>query len=211
MALSVARKIGPPPVPFRRPDSPGAPLSAWVRPVPDWPQPGVLFRDLTPLWADGAAWSRAVTALARPFDPAPPTAVLGIEARGFLVAASLAARWGSGLLLARKPGRLPSATLREDFALEYGTAAIESHRDVIVPGSRVLIADDVLATGGTAFAALSLARALGATPIGLAFVLEIAFLGGRARLGNEVPSHAVIVYDAEGHATVHEPAPASVR
>ena len=185
---------------FVRPTAPGAPLSAWVRAIPDWPQPGILFRDLTPLWADGAAWSRGVAALARPFDAAPPGVVLGIEARGFIVAAALAERWGAGLLLARKPGKLPAAVHREDYALEYGTAAIEAHRGLVPPGTTVLVADDVLATGGTAFAALSMARALEARPIGFAFVLEIAALGGRARLGGDLPVHAAITYDADGQA-----------
>lgn len=199
----MARSVDPAPVPFVRPNAPGAPLSAWVRSIPDWPKPGVVFRDLTPLWADGAAWVRAVSALARPFDPEPPEVVLGIEARGFIVAASLAARWGAGLLLARKPGKLPGATHREDYELEYGVATIEAHRDLVLPGRRVLIADDVLATGGTAFAALSMARGLGVLPVGFAFVLEIEPLGGRARLGLGLPVHTVIGYDAAGRAIDH--------
>jgi len=185
---------------FAPPTEPGAPLSAWVRAVPDWPQSGVLFRDLTPLWADGGAWARCVAELARPFDAAPPELVLGIEARGFIVAAALASRWGAGLLLARKPGKLPAAVQREDYQLEYGTAAMESHRGLVRPGRRVLIADDVLATGGTAFAALDLARGLGLTAAGFAFVLEIEPLGGRARIGDGIPIHAVIAYDAAGQA-----------
>jgi len=187
------------PLAFPRPTAPGAPLSAWVRAVPDWPQSGVLFRDLTPLWADGAAWARCVAALARPFDPTPPSVVLGIEARGFLVAAALAARWGAGLLLARKPGKLPGAAHRVDYALEYGTAAIEAHRGLIEPGTRVLIADDVLATGGTAFAALSMVKALEAEPVGCVFVVEIEALGGRERLGGAVPVHVAIAYDGDGN------------
>src|SRR5437667_8654024 len=158
------------------PSSPDAPLSAWVRAVPDFPQRGVLFRDLTPLWADGAAWSRALGALARPFDKAPPEVVLGIEARGFLVAAGLAERWRSGIMLARKPGKLPGSAAREEFTLEYGRASIEAHRDLVKPGTRVLIADDVLATGGTAAAALALLEELQLKAVGLAFLLEIAFL-----------------------------------
>jgi adenine phosphoribosyltransferase len=189
---------------FTPPTAPGAPLSDWVRPVPDWPQAGVLFRDLTPLWADGGAWARCVALLARPFDATPPELVLGIEARGFIVAAALAARWGAGILLARKPGKLPGATHREDYQLEYGTAAIETHRGLVTRGRRVLIADDVLATGGTAFAALDLARGLELTPVGCAFVLEIEFLGGRARLGSNLPVHAVIAYDAAGNARVRD-------
>lgn len=183
---------------FVRPTAPGAPLSAWVRAIPDWPQPGVLFRDLTPLWADGAAWARCVRVLAEPFDAAPPAVVLGIEARGFIVAGALAARWGAGLLLARKPGKLPGAVHREDYALEYGTAAIEAHRGLVAAGSRVLIADDVLATGGTAFAALAMSRALEADPIGFAFALEIEPLGGRIRLGDALPIRAGIIYGPDG-------------
>ncbi len=196
----MAYSTDPAPVPFVRPTTPGAPLSAWVRSIPDWPQAGVMFRDLTPLWADGGAWSRAVHALARPFDPEPPEVVLGIEARGFIVAASLAARWGAGLLLARKPGKLPAATHREDYALEYGVTAIEAHRDLVAPGRRVLIADDVLATGGTALAALAMTKGLGLVPLGFAFVLEILPLGGRGRVGSGLPIHAVIAYDADGSA-----------
>ena len=189
---------------FAAPTKPGAALSGWVRPVPEWPKPGILFRDLTPLWADGGAWARCVAALAKPFDAAPPELVLGIEARGFVVAAALAARWGAGILLARKPGKLPGVALREDYQLEYGTAALEIHRGLAARGRRVLVADDVLATGGTAFAALDLVRGLELVPVGCAFVLEIAPLEGRARLGNAVPIHAVIAYDAQGNATCRE-------
>lgn len=192
------------PATFFSPTAPGAALFEWVRAVPDWPQPGVMFRDLTPLWADGGAWARCVALLARPFDPAPPALVLGIEARGFIVAAALAARWGAGILLARKPGKLPGATLREDYMLEYGTAAIETHRGLVVRERTVLVADDVLATGGTAFAALDLARGLELTPVGCAFVLEIEPLGGRARLGSALPVHAVIAYDGEGKPQVRD-------
>lgn len=189
---------------WKPPGSPVASLADWVRPVPDWPQPGVLFRDLTPLWADGHAWSRTVTALASPFDRRPPELVLGIEARGFLVAAALAARWGAGVVLARKPGKLPASAHREDYKLEYGSASLESHRDILRRGTRVLIADDVIATGGTAAAALSMAQALGGMPVGFAFIVEIAFLGGRAKLGDAVPIHSVIVYGGDGKTTVAE-------
>jgi adenine phosphoribosyltransferase len=182
----------------------GAPLTEWVRAVPDWPQPGVLFRDLTPLWADGGAWKRAVDALARPFDANPPELIAGIEARGFLVAAALAARWNAGIVLARKPGKLPGASHREAYALEYGSATLESHRDLLRQGARILIADDVIATGGTAQAALSLVRALQCVPVGFAFLVEIEFLGGRARLEGSVPVHSVIVYEKGGGAAVRE-------
>jgi|SRR5438477_7843499 len=184
--------------------APGPSLASFVRAIPDFPQTGVLFRDLTPLWADGAAWARALEALARPFDGEPPQVVLGIEARGFLVASGLAARWGAGLMLARKPGKLPGSAAREEFTLEYGKATIETHRDLFAPGTRVLIGDDVIATGGTAVAALALVEALGLKPVGFAFVVEIAFLGGRAKLGSTLPIHAVLSYDAAGEALVQE-------
>jgi adenine phosphoribosyltransferase len=186
------------------PDSDTAPLTSWVRPIPDWPEPGVLFRDLTPLWADGKAWARAVAALAKPFDAEPPALVMGIEARGFLVAASLAARWSAGIVLARKPGKLPATAHREDYVLEYGKASLESHTDLLRPGTRVVIADDVIATGGTARAAMATVRALGCVPVGFAFVIEIAFLRGRAALGDSVPVNSVITYDLEGNVTVRE-------
>lgn len=182
----------------------GAPLTDWIRPVPDWPQPGVLFRDLTPLWADGRAWARAIGALARPFDAAPPDLVLGIEARGFLVAAALAARWGTGVVLARKPGKLPAASLRQDYELEYGRATLETHRDLIAPGARVLIADDVIATGGTAAASRMMVEALECSVVGFAFLVEIEPLGGREKLGVSAPVHSVVVYDGSGNSVVHE-------
>ncbi|MGE5174975.1 MAG: adenine phosphoribosyltransferase [Hyphomicrobiales bacterium] len=187
------------------PNGNDAPLSAWVRDVPDWPQRGVLFRDLTPLWADAGAWDRAVRAVAAPFDANPPDRILGIEARGFLVAAALAARWDVGILLARKPGKLPAAAHRQEYELEYGRASLETHRDLVPAGARVLIADDVLATGGTAHAALALTRALGLAPAGFAFLVELLFLEGRAKLEGAAPVHAVIAYDAKGGVTVKEP------
>ncbi len=120
------------------------------------------------------------------------------------MAAGLAARWRSGLLLARKPGKLPGSAAREDFTLEYGKASIETHRDLVKPGTRVLIADDVIATGGTAVAALGLLETLRLDAVGFAFVVEIAFLGGRAKLGSTLPIHAVLSYDAAGQAIVRE-------
>lgn len=185
----------------------GSPLTAWVRDVPDWPKKGILFRDLTPLWADGHAWARAVRALAAPFDAAPPAMVLGIEARGFLVAASLAARWNAGLLLARKGGKLPAASHREEYDLEYGRACLETHRDLVPAGTRVLIADDVMATGGTARAALDLVRATACVPVGLTFLVELSFLNGRSKVEGAAPVHSVIAYDASGRATVRESLP----
>jgi len=164
----------------------------------------VLFRDLTPLWADANAWDRCVSALAKSFDAEPPDLVLGIEARGFLVAAALAARWKKGVLLARKPGKLPGKTLREEYALEYGRASLETPLDLNHAKSRVLIADDVIATGGTALAAHALAKALGLRPIAFAFLVELLYLGGRAKLESSAPVHSVIAFDGEGRATIAE-------
>jgi adenine phosphoribosyltransferase len=130
--------------------------------------------------------------------------VLGIEARGFLVASALASRWGVGIALARKPGKLPAAAHREEYELEYGRASLESHRDLLTPGTRVLIADDVIATAGTALAALALVRALRCAPVGFAFVVEIAYLGGRAKLGEGLPVHSVVVFDRDDAVTVNE-------
>ncbi len=172
----------------------------WVHDVADYPQPGVLFRDLTPLWADGEVWKLAGDALARHAAPPGgprPQFVLGVEARGFLVAQALADRWGAGLLLARKPGKLPRAAYRQDYSLEYGQAGLEVHEDPIPPGAPLIIADDVLATGGTALAALKLAENLGAQIMGFAFLVEIAPLGGR-KLIEDVPISSLIIYRENG-------------
>jgi len=180
----------------------GTDWTRWVRDVPDWPQPGVLFRDLTPLWADGDAWRRAADTLARHASPESgprPLYVLGIEARGFLVAQALADRWGAGVLLARKPGKLPRASYRQDYELEYGEAGLELHEDPIPEGAPVVIADDVLATGGTARAALELVENLRGQVLGFAFLLEIGGLAGRERLG-ELPVTTLVRYDADGAA-----------
>jgi adenine phosphoribosyltransferase len=189
---------------WKAPSSSDASLAEWVRPIPDWPQAGVLFRDLTPLWADGHAWNRAVRALAKPFDAAPPSMVLGIEARGFLLAAALAARWECGIALARKPGKLPASAHREEYELEYGRASLESHRDLVPSGANILIADDVLATGGTAVAAAALVSALECKTAGFAFLVEIAYLEGRKKLPANARVHSVIIYDSNGHAMVSE-------
>jgi adenine phosphoribosyltransferase len=151
-----------------------------VREVPDFPQPGVLFRDLTPLFADGPAFREAVDALIGhhgPFDE-----VAGIEARGFLLAAAVGYATGAGVVPIRKAGKLPGETLRVDYALEYGTATLEVHTDAFTPGARVLLVDDVLATGGTAAAAADLVERAGATVVGLSFLKELADLGGRRLL-----------------------------
>jgi adenine phosphoribosyltransferase len=168
----------------------------WVTDVPDYPQPGVIFRDLTPLWADGDAWKRAADCLAKNVAErggGVPEYLLAVEARGFLVAQALADRWGSGILLARKPGKLPRSVYRQNYELEYGEAGLEVHDQPLTPGARVLIVDDVLATGGTAEAAMRLAVELGGQVVGFAFLIELAPLGGRSRLG-ELPITSLLTY-----------------
>jgi adenine phosphoribosyltransferase len=172
----------------------------WVHDVPDHPQPGVIFRDLTPLWAEGDVWRRAADALARDFVAKAgkaPDFVLAVEARGFLVGQALADRWGAGILLARKPGKLPRAAYRRSYELEYGEAGLELHEDPLPTGGTLVVADDVLATGGTAEAALHLAEELEAQVLGFCFLVELATLGGRDRLG-ALPISSLIIYREGG-------------
>jgi adenine phosphoribosyltransferase len=155
-------------------------IKAKVRDVPDHPQPGVVFKDITPLLADGQALAAVVGALATGHGPVDKVA--GIEARGFILAASVACQLGSGFVPVRKQGRLPGPTYARTYQLEYGTATIEVHQDAFTPGERVLIVDDVLATGGTAEATADLVRRAGAEVAGIVVLLELGFLGGRSRL-----------------------------
>jgi len=155
-------------------------ISAKIRDVADYPQPGVVFKDITPLLADGAALGAVVTALAAGYGRVDKVA--GIEARGFILAAPVACHLGAGFVPVRKEGKLPAPTFAQSYQLEYGTATIEVHQDAFAPGDRVLIVDDVLATGGTAEAATDLVRRDGGEVAGIAVILELAFLGGRAKL-----------------------------
>ena len=155
-------------------------VSTLVRDVPDYPQVGVVFKDITPLLADGKAFAAVIDALAVTYGPVDKVA--GIEARGFILAAPVANRLGVGFVPIRKQGKLPGATFAEDYDLEYGTATIEVLTDAFVPGERVLVIDDVLATGGTARATADLVQRAGARVAGLAVLLELSFLNGRARL-----------------------------
>jgi adenine phosphoribosyltransferase len=155
-------------------------LHARIRDVPDYPKPGIVFKDITPLLADGPAFAAVVTALAAGSEGV--TKVAGIEARGFILAAPVAYVLGAGFVPVRKQGKLPARTNAESYELEYGEATLEVHADVFGPGDRVLIVDDVLATGGTAAATAKLVRRGGATVAGVAVLLEIGFLAGRAKL-----------------------------
>ncbi len=167
-------------------------LRASLRDVPDFPKPGSVFKDITPVLADPALFGDVVRALAA--RAAGADLVVGIESRGFIFGAPLALLLGCGFVPFRKPGKLPYRTERVEYGLEYGTDALEAHVDAIQPGQRVLLVDDVLATGGTAVAAVELVRRLGGEVVGAAFVLELAFLGGRAKLG-ELPLHTLVTFD----------------
>ncbi len=157
-------------------------LRALVRDVPDFPSPGILFRDITPLLASPAAFARAIDEMAGPWKASPPAKILGIEARGFMFGAALARELSVGFVPVRKPGKLPRETVRASYGLEYGVDTLEIHRDACAPGERVLVVDDVLATGGTAEAACRLAESLGAEVLGIAVFIELAALRGRARV-----------------------------
>ena len=159
--------------------------STWIRDVPDFPSVGILFRDITPLWADPKAFESAITALAGPFQGDGIQKVVGIEARGFIFGAAAARALSAGFVPARKPGKLPRERHRVDYALEYGSDALEIHVDAIAPGERILLVDDVLATGGTARAAADLIRRCGGALAGVAFFLELTALNGRSRLTSE--------------------------
>jgi adenine phosphoribosyltransferase len=153
-----------------------------LRVVPDYPKPGILFQDITPVLRDGPLLSEVVLEMTRPFRESRITHVVGIEARGFILGGAVAMALGAGFVPARKPGKLPWERTVEAYDLEYGTDALEAHRDALGQGNRVLIVDDVLATGGTARAAGQLARGLGAELMGWSFLLEIGALRGRDRL-----------------------------
>jgi len=159
-------------------------LPEFIRAIPDYPQPGVTFRDITPLLGSGTALSLATSTLADRFASAGVDRVIGIEARGFILGAPIAVALSAGFVPVRKAGKLPWAVVREEYELEYGTDKLEIHRDAIHPGERILVVDDVLATGGTAAATCRLAATLGAEIVGLAVLLELTALGGRERLGD---------------------------
>jgi adenine phosphoribosyltransferase len=164
-----------------------------VRAIPDFPKPGILFRDITPLLADAEALASAIERLVAPWREEAIDAVAGIEARGFLFAAPAALALGVGVIPVRKPGKLPAATIAHDYDLEYGQDRLEMHSGVLQPGARVLVVDDVLATGGTAVACARLVETAGGQVAGAAFLVEIAPLGGRERLAPQ-RVESVLVY-----------------
>lgn len=157
-------------------------LKRAIREVPNFPKPGIGFKDVTPILLDAGLFARAVELMAGPYAGAAVSKVVSIESRGFIFGAPIALRLGAGLVPIRKPGKLPAATHRVEYALEYGTDTLEMHHDAVGPSDRVLVVDDVLATGGTAAAAAQLVGATGGAVVGFSFLIELDFLKGRQRL-----------------------------
>lgn len=168
-------------------------LRALIRDIPDFPKPGILFKDITPLLSDPAGLALSVELMAQPFRGAHADQVASAESRGFIFGTAVAKALSSGFVPIRKPGKLPAAVRRHEYALEYGTDCLEIHADALRPGQRVLIVDDVLATGGTLAACCELVQSLGATIVGIALLIELAALNGRAQLP-DVPVHSVLKY-----------------
>jgi adenine phosphoribosyltransferase len=167
-------------------------VASALRPVPDFPQPGILFQDITPLLGDAALFADVVAAMAEPWRAEGVTHVAGVESRGFILAAPVALALGAGFIPVRKPGKLPWRTVSQAYALEYGSGQLEIHDDACPSGARVLVVDDVLATGGTASAACALIEGVGASVAGCVFLAEIAGLGGASRLESRRWSALVI-------------------
>jgi adenine phosphoribosyltransferase len=166
-------------------------LRDYIRDVPDFPKPGIMFKDITPLLKAPAAFNATVERLSAPFEGERELKVVAIESRGFIFGAAVAQRLGAGFIPVRKPGKLPWKTHRSEYALEYGTDALEIHEDAFGPGDRVVVIDDVLATGGTAAAAGDLVRRLGADVLAYSIVIELTFLNGREKLGGTPVNVAV--------------------
>lgn len=169
-------------------------LEALIRDIPDFPAEGVVFKDITPVLGDPTAFDDLITHMAEPYADSGITKVAGIEARGFTLATPVADRIGAGFIPLRKPGKLPYETVREEYELEYGIDALEVHTDALFEGEKVLLVDDVIATGGTAGAAIRLLKHLGADVVGFSVFIELVFLGGAANLDN-VPINALLRYD----------------
>ena len=162
-------------------------LREWIRDIPDFPKPGIIFKDITTLLKDKTAFRHSIDLLVQSYRNKQIDQIVAVESRGFIFGSALAYQLGTGFIPVRKPKKLPSATQRVEYELEYGTDSIEIHADALEPGQRILIVDDLLATGGTAAAAARLVELLGAKVVGLAFVIELAFLNGRNRLeGHDV-------------------------
>jgi adenine phosphoribosyltransferase len=170
-----------------------AEIRAAIRNVPDFPKPGIQFKDITPVLADARLFAGSIDLLTHDFAPGSVDAVIGIDARGFIFAAAAATKLHAGFVPVRKKGKLPYQTIEQDYALEYGHATVAMHVDALKPGVRVLLIDDLLATGGTSSAAVALMEKLGATILGTRFLIELKFLNGREKL-KQHPVHSVVVY-----------------
>jgi len=168
-------------------------IESAIRNVPDFPQPGIQFKDITPVLADARLFSGAIELLTGNFKPGMVDAVVGIDARGFIFAAAAAVKLQAGFVPVRKKGKLPYQTYEQEYALEYGTATVAVHVDALKPGSRVLLIDDLLATGGTAAAAAALVKRLGAQIMEISFLIELSFLHGREKL-KDYPARSLVVY-----------------
>lgn len=164
-----------------------------IRNVPDFPKPGIQFKDITPVLADARLFAGAIDLLTEKFSPGAVDAVVGIDARGFIFAAAAAVKLQAGFVPVRKQGKLPYQTIEQDYALEYGSATVAIHTDALKPGSRVLLVDDLLATGGTSAAAAALVHKLGATILEASFLIELSFLNGRDKLKG-FPVRSLVVY-----------------
>lgn len=169
-------------------------IAALLRDVPDFPSPGIVFKDITPLLADPETFEVAIEAMIEPFRDNGVAKIAGIEARGFVFAGPIGLKMNAGVVPVRKPGKLPRKTVEQTYDLEYGTDTVQIHADAVNPGDRVLIVDDVLATGGTAAATAALLEGVGATVVGVSVLLELGFLTGRERLDGHVV-HSVVVDD----------------
>jgi len=167
-----------------------------IRDIPDFPKPGIVFKDITPLLSDGPLFKRTIDHMAERYQLEPIDVVVGIESRGFIIGGALAYRLGKGFCVVRKPGKLPYETLSASYELEYGSDTLEVHRDALQPGARALLVDDLVATGGTARAAAALVEQLGGKVVEYAFVVELSFLNAREKLAPN-PVFSLIQYDAE--------------
>ncbi len=169
-------------------------LKKTIREVPDWPKEGILFYDITTLLKDADAFKKAIDAMCKPYEGRKIDAMLGVESRGFIFASVMAERLGTGFIPVRKPGKLPSSVISETYALEYGEDTIEMHEDAVQPGQKILIVDDLLATGGTAQAACNLVKKAGGEVAGCCFMVELTFLNGREKLA-DYELFSLLLYD----------------
>jgi adenine phosphoribosyltransferase len=171
-------------------------LKSTIRNVPDFPKKGIGFKDITTLLKEPKSFRQSVMALCDPFREITLDAIVGIESRGFIFGGAMAVEMEIGFIPIRKPGKLPAETEREEYTLEYGTDAVEIHKDAVQEGMHILIVDDLLATGGTAAAAVRLVQKLGGVVEGAAFLIELSFINGRKKLG-DIPIHVLVEYDSE--------------